>query len=208
MKNNKSSYIVQDGYNQIASVYHNQRDKYKSDDVLNSFVSLLPKSGDVLDVGCGAGVPVARSLVDSGFRVTGIDISSSMIKLARINVSEANFTEMDMRKLKFDSSSFDGITAFYSLFHVPMDEHPIILSQFHRLLRRDGILLFCSGSNAWEGTKDYHGAQMFWSHPESNVTRKFVIEAGFNLIMSEVREYNGESHYWIIAKKSHNPRCT
>lgn len=201
MNDSEPAGIVEGGYNRIAQVYHNQRDKFKNDNVLRSFVSLLPPGGEVLDVGCGAGIPVVRFLVNAGFRVTGVDISFSMLELARAHVPEARFMKMDMSRLGFNDSSFDGISAFYSLFHVPREEQFQVLASFHRLLRQDGILLFCSGASAWEGTKSFHGVPMFWSHPDRKVTRKLVIDAGFDVIVSEVREYGGENQYWVMAGK-------
>jgi ubiquinone/menaquinone biosynthesis C-methylase UbiE len=193
--------VVENGYDAIARTYHEQRDRFKSDELLAGFSSLLPPGGAVLDVGCGAGVPVARFLVDAGFKVTGVDVSSSMLKLARVHVPGANFFKMDMRQLEFDSDFFDGICAFYSLFHVPKEEHIQILIGFNRLLRQDGILLFSSGKGTWEGIEDFHGARMFWSHPHHEVTRQLVIDAGFTVLMSEVQEHGGEKHYWVMAKK-------
>ncbi len=204
MNNDKPAAIVENGYNQIAQVYHNQRDKFKNDDLLSSFAALLPPGGELLDAGCGAGVPVARFLVEAGFRVTGVDISRSMLELARLNVPEARFMKMDMRRLAFEDFRFDGIAAFYSLFHVPRNEQPQVLTSFHRLLRQDGILLFCSGVSTWEGIANFFGAQMYWSHPDREKTRNHVIDAGFSVILSEVREYGGERHCWVMARKTHN----
>ena len=201
MNGNDPKSIVENGYDDIARTYHEQRDKFKSNELLARFSSPLPPGGDVLDVGCGAGVPVARFLVDAGFRVTGVDVSSSMLKLARVHVPSANFIKMDMRQLKFDADCFDGICAFYSLFHVPREEHLQVLIGFNRLLRQDGVLLFSSGRDAWEGIEDFHGARMFWSHPDGEVTRQLVIDAGFAVLMSEVQEHGGEKHYWVMAKK-------
>jgi ubiquinone/menaquinone biosynthesis C-methylase UbiE len=196
------SEIVESGYDNIARTYHEQRDKFKSNELLSAFSSLLPPGGDVLDVGCGAGVPVARFLVDAGFKVTGIDISSSMLKLARVHVPEATFTKMDMRQLEFDAASFDGICAFYSLFHVPREEHLQVLIRFSRALRQDGVLIFSSGKSAWQGVENFHGARMFWSNPDREVTRQLVVDAGFAVIVSEVLELGGEKHCWVIARKS------
>jgi ubiquinone/menaquinone biosynthesis C-methylase UbiE len=205
MNSNDPRSIVENGYDAIARTYHEQRDKFKSKELLAGFSSLLPPGGDVLDVGCGAGVPVARFLVRAGFKVTGIDVSSSMLELARRHVSEANFVKMDMRHLQFDAGCFDGICAFYSLFHVPKEEHLQVLIGFNRLLRQDGILLFSSGRGAWEGVEEFHGAPMFWSHPDRKVTRQLVADAGFDVIMSEVQEHGGEKHYWVMAKVSTQP---
>jgi ubiquinone/menaquinone biosynthesis C-methylase UbiE len=208
MNNNNPEKLVRESYNKIAAVYHKQRDKFRNDKVLNSFASLLSSGAEVLDVGCGAGVPVAQFLVKADFNVTGVDFSSSMIELAQVNVPKATFIEMDMRQLEFDDGSFDGITAFYSLFHIQKEDHGAILLKFHSLLRENGVLLFCAGWNQWEGTKDFHGAQMYWSQPGKEVTRQLVIDAGFDLILSEVRDYGGDKHYWVMARKTHNPRST
>jgi ubiquinone/menaquinone biosynthesis C-methylase UbiE len=202
MNGNDPKSIVENGYDDIARTYHGQRGKFKSDELLAGFSSLLPAGGDVLDVGCGAGVPVARFLVDAGFKVTGVDVSSSMLELARVHVPEADFVKMDMRQLEFDADCFDGICAFYSLFHVPREEHLQILIGFNRLLRQNGILLFSSGKDAWEGTDDFHGTRMFWSNPDRELTRQLAMDAGFAVIMSEVQEHGGEQHYWVMAKKS------
>jgi ubiquinone/menaquinone biosynthesis C-methylase UbiE len=202
MNGNDPKRIVESGYDAIACTYHEQRDRFKSSELLVGFSSLLPSGGQVLDAGCGSGVPVARFLVNAGFKVTGVDISSSMLELARFHVPEAHFVKMDMRQLDFEAGSFDGICAFYSLFHVPREEHLQVLMGFHRLLRQDGVLLFSSGRDAWEDIEDFHGARMFWSHPDRKVTRKLVVNAGFAVIMSEILEHGGEEHYWVMARKS------
>jgi len=51
--------IVENRYDNIARTYHKQRDTFKSHELLAEFSPLLPPAGDLLDVGCGAGVPVA-----------------------------------------------------------------------------------------------------------------------------------------------------
>ena len=48
--------------------------------------SLVPATSPVLDLGCGTGVPTARTLTASGRRVVGVDISEGMLKLARDQV--------------------------------------------------------------------------------------------------------------------------
>jgi ubiquinone/menaquinone biosynthesis C-methylase UbiE len=193
--------IVEDGYDKIARTYHERRDKFKNNELLIGFSVLLPSRGDVLDVGCGAGVPVTRFLVDAGFNVTGVDVSSSMLALARGHVPEVSLLKMDMRHLAFAADCFDGVCAFYSLFHVPRKEHFQVLFGFNRLLRKGGNLLFSSGRREWEGVEDFHGADMFWSHPDREATRQMVIDAGFTVNMSDVQEHGGEKQYWVMATK-------
>jgi len=46
----------------------------------------------VMDVGCGAG-PLTKALVDAGFDVTGVDVSTELLRIARANVPMAHFIQ-------------------------------------------------------------------------------------------------------------------
>ncbi|MBV9183765.1 MAG: methyltransferase domain-containing protein [Acidobacteria bacterium] len=46
----------------------------------------------VMDVGCGAG-PLTKVLADAGFEVTGVDLSSELLQMARVNVPKADFMQ-------------------------------------------------------------------------------------------------------------------
>jgi ubiquinone/menaquinone biosynthesis C-methylase UbiE len=61
----------------------------------------LPPRARVLDVGCGTGRPSAELLAAAGHEVTGRDISSGMIEIARAQVPGARFEVADLRTLAF-----------------------------------------------------------------------------------------------------------
>ena len=193
--------LVKTGYNEMALAYHEQRDQFKNQDLLARFLTHLPAGAALLDVGCGSGMPVARFLADAGCIVTGIDLSSSMLTLARAHVPEATFLEMDMGKLTFSEASFDGVSAFYSVFHVPRASHRSIFEAFYRVLKPGGVLLLSSGSTDWEGVEAFHGHTMYWSHYGPRKTRALVEQAGFAVLYSEVLAHGGERHYWVLARK-------
>src|SRR6185295_3397249 len=86
---------------------------------LGVLASLLPKGARVLDLGCGAGVPVARELVARDCHVVGVDVSARQVQLARNNVPEAVFLQADMTSVQFAPASFDAVAALYSITHVP-----------------------------------------------------------------------------------------
>ena len=93
MKNEKINFtqFVETGYDTIACAYHDSKDPMHNMDLLERLGCLLPAKSEVLDVGCGAGVPNAKYLSDQGHSVTGIDISSKMLELARKNVPSGKF---------------------------------------------------------------------------------------------------------------------
>ena len=119
LKNKRPTDIVKESYNQMGHLYHQYRDVHKIDDLLEKFSELLPQQAQILDAGAGAGVPGAMYIANKNVKVTGIDISNEMLKLARENVPMAEFLEMDMRDLKFEEKTFDGVMCLFSLFHVP-----------------------------------------------------------------------------------------
>jgi ubiquinone/menaquinone biosynthesis C-methylase UbiE len=197
----KKEKIVEAGYDEIAEEYHATRDIFKHEKEIKKFIILLPKKAKVLDVGCGAGVPVAKTLVNNNFDVVGIDLSESMIKLARKNVPKAKFMKKDMTKLDFKENSFDGLTAFYSIIHVPREKHTSIFQSFHKILKTNGVILVSVGSEEWEGTsEDFHGAKMFWSHYSPERSLQIIKDAGFEIIFDKYIVSGGEKHYWILAK--------
>lgn len=88
----------------------------------------LAPGARVLDVGCGTGVPTARDLSAAGLRVTGVDISAGMLDLARANVPEAEFHQLDALALDSSLGTFDGAAAFFSLLMLPRAEIPAALA--------------------------------------------------------------------------------
>ncbi len=192
--------IVRKGYDKIAGKYQTIRQMFDNKKELDGFVSLLPKNAKVLDVGCGAGVPVAQFLVERGFEVTGIDFSENMLKLASKNVPKAEFILKEMTKLDFEADSFDGLTAFYSIIHVPREKHYSLFQSFHRILKPEGIMLICLGTDEWEATEDYYGTEMFWSQHSPKNSLQLIKKAGFEIISDNFLVRGGERHYWILAR--------
>src|SRR3954470_628211 len=91
--------LVQQSYDRCAAAYSEarQRDAFPELDLVSD---RLPDGARVLDIGCGAGVPVARSLA-TRFLITGVDISGEQIRLACQNVPTATFLHSDIMAATF-----------------------------------------------------------------------------------------------------------
>jgi SAM-dependent methyltransferase len=108
----------------------------------------LPPNSRVLDLGSGTGLPSARQLTDAGHRVTGVDASRVMVELARANVPQATFHQMDLADLRpggpgaaiaGGTGRYDGAMAFFSLLMLPRREIPYALRMTAELLVPGGL---------------------------------------------------------------------
>ena len=191
---------VRKGYDKIAREYQADRHVFDNVEVLEEFSTYLPKNARILDAGCGAGDPCAKLLIQAGFDIVGVDFSASMLKMAKKNVPEAALIKEDLTRLGFQDNSFDGLVALYSIIHVPREMHASLYQSFHRILKPDGSMLICIGSDEWEGEDEYFGARMFWSEYNLDEAIQMVKNAGFRIISGKHLIIGGEKHYWITAK--------
>jgi SAM-dependent methyltransferase len=163
----------------------------------------LPE-GSVLELGCGVGLPSTRRLAER-FEVVGVDLSEEQLKLARENVPGASFLQGDFVELDFSAGSFDAVTAYYSITHVPREEHPELFRRIRTWLKPGGLFLAslsAGGSEDWTG--DWLGVEMFFSGFDADANRGLLRDAGFELILDEVvtmQEPEGETTFlWVLAR--------
>lgn len=193
--------IVRSGYDRIAVSYSEDREKFDNWNELNDFCSVLPNSARILDVGCGTGIPIAKYLVENNYSLVGIDLSLEMIAVAKQNVPQVEFHQMNMIDLDFPAASFDGLVACYSVFHIQRELHRKIFEGFYNVLKSGGHILVSIGSSDWEGTEEYYGVEMYWSHYAPERTATIIAECGFEVIFNRRITTNGETHNWVLAKK-------
>ncbi|MFH1374948.1 MAG: class I SAM-dependent methyltransferase [bacterium] len=192
--------LVRTGYDRIAQRYADDRYRFANWKELQEFSSELPKSARLLDVGCGAGVPVTKYLCNLGHEFVGIDISESMLTLARQNVPQATFVNMNMTAIDFPDESFDGLTSFYSVFHVNRLLHRDLFATFRRVLKPGGIMLVSVGYDAWEATEEFYGTLMYWSNYDSEESLGLIKQAGFDILFDRLVTTNNETHCWVLAR--------
>ncbi|MBX9730726.1 MAG: class I SAM-dependent methyltransferase [Sphingomonas sp.] len=133
----------------IAAFYERQSAKIDSDRRkafterawLDRFLQALPKGGRILDLGCGAGDPISRHIIDRGFMVSGVDLSPKMIALCRTRFPRHRWITADMRKVAMDGF-YDGVLSWDSLFHLAGDAQAQMIERFGAWLAPGGRALF------------------------------------------------------------------
>src|SRR5947209_13330424 len=101
---------------------------------LDRFLARLPQKASILDIGCGAGEPIARYLIERGCQVTGIDSSPALIDMCEDRFPDQEWLVADMRTLALDRR-FDGILAWDSFFHLSPEDQRTMFPIFHRHAR-------------------------------------------------------------------------
>jgi ubiquinone/menaquinone biosynthesis C-methylase UbiE len=200
--------LVEAGYDAMASHYLSWGARIEGDPrgrFLEEFARRLPDGARVLDLGCGAGVSSTRFLAER-FEVLGVDISAVQLQLARRNVPRATFIQGDISELSFADASFAGVTALYSISHVPREEHADLFRDIAGWLEPGGLFLATLGAGEtadWSG--EWLGVPMFFSSHDADTNRALLRAAGFELLRDgvvEMREPEGTvSFLWILARK-------
>jgi SAM-dependent methyltransferase len=196
--------LVARGYDLIAEAYlERYADSAVRDYWLRKLIALLTENARILDLGCGAGIPVARELAARGFEVIGVDGSARQIELARNNVLGAAFLQADMTSVEFSPTSFDAISAFYSITHVPRDEHAALFRQISTWLKPGGVFVASLGADKpgdWKG--DWLGVEMFFSHFCAETNEQLIRNAGLAIEEARVVEQDNEDgrFLWIVAR--------
>lgn len=100
------------------------------------------KTLDILDAGTGTGY-FTILLAKEGHRVTGIDLTQSMLEEARRTALafsvQADFFQMDVQETEFGEESFDVIVTRNVTWTLPDPEKAY--REWHRILRPGGIIL-------------------------------------------------------------------
>lgn len=192
---------VSRGYDTAAGSYLGERNLLKSGKYLQKLLKLLRTASTVLDLGCGAGVPVDDILLKNGQRVIGIDISPEMIRRARKSCRGGEYLVGEIVDLKRKEYSVQAVVSFYALFHLPRDRHGEILMTINSFLPKGGLLLMTMGDKEYEGTTDFYGTKMWFSQWGPKKNRELVKKAGFEILLDEIDTSGAERHQVIMGRK-------
>lgn len=158
--------------------------------VLYGFAELVGEGGEVADLGCGPG-RVTAFLASRGLSVFGLDLSESMLAIARRENPGLRFERGSMQELELPDGSLDGVVSWYSIIHTPEDHLPALFAGFHRVLRPGGHLLL--GFQCGDEPRHYeeafgHSVALTFRRRRPEHIAALLEAAGFTLRARTVRE--------------------
>jgi cyclopropane fatty-acyl-phospholipid synthase-like methyltransferase len=189
-------------YDKIAARFAQARKPWLEQRYLPALIDGLAPGDRVLDLGCGAGRPIAERLAAAGLRIVGVDSSIELLRLARRNVPAALLLLADMTEVELANGSFAAIVAWDSLFHVDRRRHREMYGKFARWLRPGGRVLFTSGGTGDEGfTSSMFGEEFFYSSFTPDEVATYLRAAGLTILRRELDEPRDKGHVTFVAEK-------
>ena len=152
-----------------------------------------PGAGPVADIGCGPGHFTAY-LKTLGLNMFGVDLSPEMIAIARREHPELRFEEGSMTALDLPDHTLGGLTAFFSIVHIPAEDLPSVFAEFHRVLMPGGQILIAFQIGDEKGTRtEAFGRPIlldYYLRPADRVA-DLMNEAGLSVKARLLREPDG-----------------
>lgn len=190
----KPEEITISSYDQTVDEYIKNTDHRHPEKEGQKFLDYLDDKKRILDLGCGYGRD-SKIFSDKGLEVTGADLSTKMIDRARQKFSSIIFQVMDVRDLKFDDESLDGIWANSVYFHISKTDFIKSLKEAYRVLKKDGVFYLSmklGEGEVLEKDERYNGVEKFWSFYSQSELEKMLTKDNFEILDSYVVDRNDD----------------
>ena len=170
---------------------------------LEAAIALAPPPGQVLDLGCGGGEPIARHFIEKGYQVTGVDAVPEMLALARARFPQMTWHQQDMRQLDL-GQRFDIVIAWDSFFHLGPDDQRAMFEVFRRHTAAGGVLVFTSGVVEGEAVGgELFGDQLYHASLDSAEYAWLLAWEGYVVVRHTVKDPAcGDHTVWVAQLSS------
>ena len=171
---------------------------------LDRFLALVPPGAPVLDLGCGAGEPIAAHLMAQGRPVTGVDLAPAMLAIARSRWPGGDWREGDMRALDLPER-FGGIVAWDSFFHLTAREQRAALPRIAAHLAPGGALLLTVGPGASTGAGSVAGRPVHHASLDLSDYAAILERAGLQVRAFVAEDPDCDRHSVLLARRDGGP---
>ncbi|MFI1801694.1 methyltransferase domain-containing protein [Streptomyces sp. NPDC020379] len=180
---------------------------------LDWLIARLPAQARVLDIGSGTGRPTAELLARAGHRVTGIDVSATMVDIARAQVPAARFEQADVRAVGYGSGGWEAVCAFFPLLQMPRSDLDRTLEQIADWLAPGGYFVFATVPfDAENHSMTWMGHQVTATSYPVDVYLERLRAAGLEILHHRISDFHPdfpgmgtEEHFFVHARKPGGP---
>lgn len=164
-------------------------------DLVQRWSQALPPGSTVLDLGCGTGVPIARTLAAQGFAIFGIDPSPRLVAAFRENLPGAMVACEPAERSRFFDRRFDAAIAIGLLFLLPEAHQVTVIQRVRSALHPRGRFLFSAPREACGWDDSLTGRRSLSLGMERY--QALLADAGFALL--DTHHDAGGNHYFDAA---------
>jgi len=185
------------GYEAVAESFRAFReDAQVGADAVASWARTLPSGAEVLDLGCGAGIPVTEQLVGAGCAVWGIDASPALLARYRKRFPQCVSACEDLVASPLFGRTFHAAIAVGVIFLLSPDHQRQLIRHVGTALAPGGEFLFTAPAPTAQWTDILTGRP---SHGLGAVAYAAALDAaGFTLL----REFEDEgANNYFLARK-------
>ncbi len=145
----------------------------------------------ILDIGCGPGNNAKiLSGKNQSYNISGVDLSSEMIALAKINAPNCYFTVADIRELVPDKR-YDVIIVSFCIVHLSADETGTLIQTIAKMLNNNGSLYlsFMEGEKSGYEKTSFSADDIFFKYYEQKTIKKLLKEHSIDPVETLTEEY-------------------
>ena len=181
-----------DSYNANAKAYAGKFMEYAPYvEQVNKFAKFLLPGDEVLDVGCGPGNVAKQLLATKTLKITGIDLSDEMVRLAAANVPTGEFLWQDIRQAEFPNRQFDAVILSFSIVHLNDAEAYALLRKAVSWLKDKGVLYlsFMEGKKAGFEQTSFSQDPIYFNYYSRDEVERFLSMQGVTVFHSAEQGY-------------------
>ncbi|MFW2342207.1 class I SAM-dependent methyltransferase [Brevundimonas sp.] len=183
------------GWDAVADAFMSARSDVGTD-VVRRWATHLPSGGTVVDLGCGFGEPVTRTLIGSGLAVWGVDASPTLVAEYRRRFLDCPVACEAAEASALFGRSFDGAVAVGLMFLLPEADQRRLIARVARALVPGGRFLFSAPRQecAWDDVLTGRPSRSL-----GEAAYREVLEAA-GLTLADQRTDAGGNHYFDAVK--------
>ncbi len=169
------------------------------EDIEKGFSFVKRENSNVFEIGCGDGRDT-KEIQKRTKNYLGVDISGSMIAIAREYVPKGKFEVADIENYIFPNN-LDLIFSFTSLLHSNKKNIGSILEMAHQALNKNGIFyISLKYDNYHEASKtDEFGTRTYYFYTLEDI--KKLAGKRYKVISENIQELRGQKWFTIVLKK-------
>jgi SAM-dependent methyltransferase len=190
------------GYEAIAEHFIRARNSRIGPATVAKWSERLPRGAQILDLGCGHGVPISQTLTNRGFTLYGVDPSAKLMAAFRERFPGVQAECAAAEESEFFYRTFDAAIAWGLMFLLPADVQTVVIGRVSKALKPGGKFLFTSPEKAHTWLDSLTGRESISLGAEAY--RQALVAEGLTLEGESSDE--GDNHYYFAAKPWESPR--